>query len=261
MFLKGPIARSTLRTSAVLGLRLVVQAGTLLLVARLLGPGDYGAFAGVAGLAVTLGTLSTFGFHLLLLDRVSRNPNTRARAMAHAVPATLLCGTVLLVVFLLVCATVLRSLAIGLPALLAIGITELLLQPLFALPAWTLTALGKTARSQLLAIHIPACWYRPKSSSWFAIPPSRPTPKVTPPCIVIWWSSATACWASTCAWPASPMWLDTASDCTHSRASRKACWNVWTRTIATRWCSRHGSSERRHPAHPPPVADALQGVT
>lgn len=257
----GPIALATIRTSAVLGLRLVVQAGTLLLVARMLGPQHYGAFAGVASLAVTLGTLSTFGFHLLLLHRVSRDPEQRLAVMVRALPATLLCGTLLLAVFILVCATALRSLAIGLPALLAIGITELLLQPLFILPAWTLAALGKTARSQLLAIHIPACWYRPKSSSWFATQLSRPTPRVTPSCIVIWWSSATACWASTCAWPASPMWTDTASDCTHSRASRKACWNVWTRTIATRWCSRHGSSERRHPAHPPPVADALQGVT
>lgn len=35
---KGPIARGTVRTSAVLGLRLLVQAGTLLLVAWLLGP-------------------------------------------------------------------------------------------------------------------------------------------------------------------------------------------------------------------------------
>ncbi|MGH8403185.1 MAG: lipopolysaccharide biosynthesis protein, partial [Gammaproteobacteria bacterium] len=58
---KGPIARGTIRTGIVLGLRLLVQAGTLLLVARLLGPREYGAFAGVAALAVMLGTLATFG--------------------------------------------------------------------------------------------------------------------------------------------------------------------------------------------------------
>jgi hypothetical protein len=32
----GPIARSTLRTSAVLGLRLLIQAGTLLVIARII---------------------------------------------------------------------------------------------------------------------------------------------------------------------------------------------------------------------------------
>ena len=48
----GPIARGTLRTTFVPGLRLPVQAGTLLLVARMLGPQQFGAFAGVAALMV-----------------------------------------------------------------------------------------------------------------------------------------------------------------------------------------------------------------
>ena len=64
---KGAIARSTIRTSFVLGLRLVVQAGTLLLVARMLGPEQYGAFAAIAALAVLMGTFATFGTHFVLL--------------------------------------------------------------------------------------------------------------------------------------------------------------------------------------------------
>ena len=43
----GPIARGTIRTTFVLGLRLLVQAGTLLIVARMLGPDQFGAFASV----------------------------------------------------------------------------------------------------------------------------------------------------------------------------------------------------------------------
>ncbi len=38
----------------------------LLIVARMLGPLQYGAFAGVAALAVILGTLLTLGIHLSL---------------------------------------------------------------------------------------------------------------------------------------------------------------------------------------------------
>jgi len=41
--LQGAIAQSTIRTSVVLGLRLAVQAGGLLLVARLLEPQQFGA--------------------------------------------------------------------------------------------------------------------------------------------------------------------------------------------------------------------------
>jgi len=150
--LKGPIARGTFRTSAVLSLRLFVQAGTLLLVARLLGPSDYGAFAGVSSLAVILGTLSTFGLHLVLLGEMSRDPARRAHVLARAIPATLACGTLLLAVFLLVCLGALQEARMPLQVLLAIGITEILLQPLFNLPASELLAHGRAARSQMVAL-------------------------------------------------------------------------------------------------------------
>lgn len=148
--MSGAIARSTLRTSAVLGLRLVVQAGTLLLVARLLGPDQFGAFAGVAALAVMLGTLSTFGSHLVLLGEVSKEPLGRAQVLPWAVPTTLLCGSGLLLVYLLACLLVLNHADVALPVLLALGITEMWLQPLFNLPAMEHLALERTARSQLL---------------------------------------------------------------------------------------------------------------
>ena len=149
--LSGPIARGTIRTSFVLGLRLIVQAGTLLIVARMLGPDQFGAFAGVAALAVILGTLSTFGTHLVLLGEVSREPKRRDEVLRYAVPSTLLCGGILLAIFLLICKFVLHGTGIALNVLLAIGITEMWLQPLFALPAIEHLALGRIARSQLLS--------------------------------------------------------------------------------------------------------------
>ncbi|MDE2179214.1 MAG: oligosaccharide flippase family protein, partial [Xanthomonadaceae bacterium] len=103
--MKGPIARATLRTSAVLGVRLFVQAGTLLLVARMLGPHDFGAFAGVAALAVMLGTLSTFGTHIVLLAEVSRDPQRRAGVLPFALSTTLICGSLLFALYLLLATT------------------------------------------------------------------------------------------------------------------------------------------------------------
>lgn len=148
--LTGPIARGTLRTSFVLGLRLIVQAGTLLIVARMLGPDQFGAFAGVAALAVILGTLSTFGTHLVLLAEVSRKPKRRDEVLRYAVPSTLLCGGMLLAIFLLICTFVLRGTGIALDVLLALGVAELWLQPLFIMPAMEHLAMGRVARSQLL---------------------------------------------------------------------------------------------------------------
>lgn len=146
----GPIAQATLRTSCVLGLRLVLQAGTLLLVARMLGPQQFGAFAGVAALAVVLGTLSTFGTHLVLLGEVSREPARSCEVLCFAVPNTLLFGSVLLAIYLLIHALLLSETIVPMSALIAIGATEMLLQPLFSLLAAEQLALGRVARSQLM---------------------------------------------------------------------------------------------------------------
>ncbi|HKZ11184.1 MAG TPA: lipopolysaccharide biosynthesis protein [Rhodanobacteraceae bacterium] len=149
--IKGPIARGTIRTTFVLGLRLLVQAGTLLLVARLLGPDQFGAFAGIAALAVLLGAVASFGTNVVLLGEVSKAPGRRVQVLQYAVPTTLLCGGALLIAYLLICRLALRDTGVPVTVLLAIGISETWLQPLFGLPAAEQLALGRIARSQLLA--------------------------------------------------------------------------------------------------------------
>lgn len=130
----------------------MVQAGTLLLVARMLGPEQFGAFAGIAALAVLLGTLSTCGMHLVLLGEVSKDSSRREQVLPSAIPCTLLCGSVLLMAYLLLCAFVLHEANTSLAVLLSIGIAEIILLPLLGLPAFEHQALGRIARSQLLLI-------------------------------------------------------------------------------------------------------------
>jgi len=150
--LNGPIARATIRTSFVLGLRLIVQAGTLLLVARMLGPEDYGAFAAIAALAVLMGTFATFGTHLVLLAEVSKDREQRASVLRYAVPTTLISGSILFVLYLAVGEFWLTNAKVPLQVMACIGLTEILLLPLYLLPATEELALEKTARSQLLVI-------------------------------------------------------------------------------------------------------------
>lgn len=150
--LKGPIARATIRTSFVLGLRLVVQAGTLLLVARMLGPADYGAFAAIAALAVLMGTFATFGTHLVLLAEISKNPDQRQPVLAYAVPTTLISGSVLFLLYLAAGQFWLANASVPLQVMACIGLAETLLLPMYLLPATEELALEKTARSQLLVI-------------------------------------------------------------------------------------------------------------
>ncbi len=149
--MKGPIARGTLATSLVLGLRLLVQAGTLLLVAWLLGPDQFGGFAGVAALALVMGTLSPFGTHLVLLGAVAKDPGQRDRILSYAIPFTLGCASVLLIIFLGLSGSLLKG---SLPFSVAfmIGCTEIVLQPLLALMSSEHHALGRVARAQLLQL-------------------------------------------------------------------------------------------------------------
>lgn len=148
--MKGPIARATLRTSAVLGLRLVVQAGTLLLVARLLGPEHFGVFAGITALAVLLGALSTFGTHLVLLRELSHSHERRDVVLPFALGATLLCGGILFLLYVGIASFGLRPAEVGLDVVLCIGLAELLLQPLLLQAGVEHQAQGRIAHSQLL---------------------------------------------------------------------------------------------------------------
>lgn len=150
--INGPIARATIRTSFVLGVRLLVQAGTLLLVARMLGPTDYGAFAAIAALAVLMGTFANFGTHLVLLAEVSKNPSHRQPVLAYAVPATLISGSALFLLYLAAGQFWLANASVPLQVMVCIGLAETLLLPLYLLPATEELALEKTARSQLLVI-------------------------------------------------------------------------------------------------------------
>ena len=149
---KGAIARSTIRTSFVLGLRLVVQAGTLLLVARMLGPEQYGAFAAIAALAVLMGTFATFGTHFVLLVEVAKDPSQSQSILAYAVPTTMISGGALCLLYLVAGRLAFDDTSVPMVAIACIGLTETLLLPLYSLPVAEELALEKTARSQLLVV-------------------------------------------------------------------------------------------------------------
>ncbi|MEQ5837397.1 oligosaccharide flippase family protein [Marinobacter sp. NFXS9] len=148
--LKGPIALGTIRTGMVLGLRLLLQAGNLLLVARMLGPDFFGIFAGIAALAVLLGTLSTFGTQLVLLGEVSKDPRNRDGVLSYAIPTTMLFAGFMLLLYLGLMLFWLSEDEVTWPVVLAIGLAEIVLQPLFGLMSTEHHALGRVARAQLL---------------------------------------------------------------------------------------------------------------
>jgi len=148
----GPIVKSTFQTSFVLGLRLLIQAGTLLLVARMLGPSQFAAFAGIAALAVLLGTFSTFGTHILMLVEVSKDRTQRENILSYAVPTTLIMGSLIFLIYIFLCLLLFENFTLPLQIIFCIGFTEIVLLPVYLLATTEELALEKTAISQLLMI-------------------------------------------------------------------------------------------------------------
>lgn len=150
MTLKGPIARGTIRTSVVLGLRLAVQAGTLLLLAHLLGPSDFGVLAAVVALALLHGVMSTFGTQLSLLRDLSKNLSLRDQALPLALGTTALCGSLLFASYLAISFAWFEAARVDPLATVCIGASEILLQPFVVIAAMERHARGEVAKSQLL---------------------------------------------------------------------------------------------------------------
>ncbi len=133
-----------------LGLRLVLQAGTLLLVARVLGPYLFGAYVGIAALAILLGSLTTFVSPLVLLGEASQAFRRRLRVLPYCVSTAMASGSILLVLYLLLVNGLFAGSPVSPALIIVIGLTELLVQPLMAFPSAQLQAQRRIAASQLV---------------------------------------------------------------------------------------------------------------
>ena len=148
MIPRGKLVSSTFEAGAVLGVRLLAQAGSLIVLARTLGPAAFGAFAALSALAVLLGSLSTFGSTLALLRAVSSSDPDTQRATQLAWSSILSLGMALLGAYWILCGII--HIGAGVPglAVLAIGVTEVLLIPTLQIPSAFRQGSGAIAQSQ-----------------------------------------------------------------------------------------------------------------
>lgn len=147
----GAIASSTIRTTGVFFVRLAAQAGSLLLLVRLLGASQFGMLAAVLATAVLLGSLSGLGANLFLLKETSIERRRRYEVLSYTVPSVLLAGALLLPLFIAIVVVGFDYPGQDVEAVLAIGIAELLVVPLLLLVAAEHQAQGRIALSQAVA--------------------------------------------------------------------------------------------------------------
>lgn len=151
-WLSGPIARTTLNTTGILFIRLLVQAGSLVAMARLLEIDTFGLFSVIATSAVLMGSLATMGTHLFVLDKASRHIEDATFALSRAIPVTLVASLVLMGIFLAISLTLTSSHIIAHEAIILLAMAEFLPQPLVMVACLTLQAQGRITLSQLLML-------------------------------------------------------------------------------------------------------------
>ncbi|HWL63545.1 MAG TPA: polysaccharide biosynthesis C-terminal domain-containing protein [Steroidobacteraceae bacterium] len=143
-------ATSAARTSGALIVRLLVQAGNVLVLAGLLGPERLGSFVSLAALAILMGTLATLGTHLTAMRDLAVGLAKREMVLSVALGTTLFFGCILLLVFSVVSALWVEGSSHFLIAIACIGAAELIFQPLLAISVAEKMSLGNVASSQLL---------------------------------------------------------------------------------------------------------------
>jgi O-antigen/teichoic acid export membrane protein len=144
------LARSSVQTAALLGLRTATQAFLLVLLTRLLNPEVYGNLAAIASLALALGALPALGSGYILLARSARDDHAAADVWRYTWPLILALGLFLLVCFVGVARLITDQGKVPLSVLLWIGVTELLITPLTTFMSSSLQALERVPLSQFI---------------------------------------------------------------------------------------------------------------
>lgn len=109
--------------------RIAGQALWVVVIARSLGPSGYGAFAGIAGLATTLGGLTGLGTGYLLLQNVSRDHSAFGAHWRKVTLTTLFSGLTLVALFSGIAHLIVKD-HVGTAVIIAIGISEVVCYPL-----------------------------------------------------------------------------------------------------------------------------------
>lgn len=135
---KGKIAQGALLSLFWQGIRILFLALWIILFARFIGAEDYGVYAGIAGVATTIGSFLGLGAGLVMIQDTNRSPSLFDTLWQKTLSLYLLSGAILFIIFFLFSKMFFPHQAIFLIA--SIGLSELLLFPLATNSAYAFAA-------------------------------------------------------------------------------------------------------------------------
>lgn len=128
------------------GTRLLIQGIYFVLIARALGAGEYGAFAGVLALVAVLSPFSPLGMGQIIIRNVARDPTTFRCSWGNALWMTGVSGSVLLCITILLSGFVLSG-KVSIALVLVVGLSDLLLSGVSGVAANAFVAVEQLHRT------------------------------------------------------------------------------------------------------------------
>lgn len=121
----GTLGRNTIWMFMGHGMGILIKAGYFIIIARILGPGQYGAFAGVVALVAILAPFATFGSGSLLVKNVSRDRSLFRQYWGNCLLLTFTSGS-LLALLALGLSSIILSHRVPLMLVLLVSLADLL---------------------------------------------------------------------------------------------------------------------------------------
>jgi O-antigen/teichoic acid export membrane protein len=147
------LGRNTLWSLSGYGLRLMLQAAYFIVIARCLGPGQYGAFIAVTALCQVISPFVGLGTGNLLVKNVARDPHVFGEYWGKSLFVTLASGFVMTAVAVGACRLLIPH-SVPFPAILLLAISDLIFVKLLDMAVWAFQAFEKLGNTAALNVTI-----------------------------------------------------------------------------------------------------------
>jgi O-antigen/teichoic acid export membrane protein len=151
--LNSPLARNTLWSLGGSGMRLLIQAIYFIIIARCLGPGQYGGFVAATALTAVISPFVGLGCGALLIKNVSRDRRLFSEYWGNGLMITLVSGSVFTLLAIAICRLVLPH-SIPMLVIALLSVSDLIFMKLLDMGAWAFQSverLSGNARLNVLA--------------------------------------------------------------------------------------------------------------
>ena len=149
--LQSPLFRNTLWALGGSGMRLLIQAVYFIIIARCLGPGQYGGFIAATALTAVMSPFVGWGYGSLLIKNVSRDRRLFPEYWGNGLMMTLASGSILTFLAMGVCRLVLPR-SIPMMVIVLISLSDLIFMKLLDMGAWAFQSVERLSGNAKLNV-------------------------------------------------------------------------------------------------------------